>query len=193
MTILAPDTGIEIPQLYTGMQHREATVEHLDTDAGTLVVRAVPYDHEVMLDRGLYELFEAKAFERAANAPSRCKMWMGHSGPLIGHATSVEDRADGVWVEAKFSHTPSAAEARELASDGTLDQVSITFKPQYDYMRVTRKPDGLHVRHSRAGLMGFALVPHGAYDTQAYVASIREVEVNREREARIAALKSLQH
>lgn len=193
MTILAPDTGIAIPTLYREPQHREAVVEHVDPDAGTVLVRAVPYNFETMLDRGLFELFEAKAFARAANAPSRTKMWMGHGGPLVGHALDVEDRADGVWVRAKFSNTPNAMEARELAHDGSLDQVSITFKPQFDHMRVSRLADGLHVRHARAGLMGFALVPHGAYDTEAFVASVRTDDVDREREARIAALRALSH
>lgn len=189
--ILEP--GLEVPQQYKGIQHREASVEHIDPHEGTLLVRAIPYDHEVMLDRGLFEMFEAKAFARAANAPSRCKMWMGHGGPLIGHALDVEDRPDGVWIRSRFSNTPSALEARELASDGSLDQVSITFKPSFDHMQVTRRSDGLHVRHARAGLMGFALVPHGAYDDQAFIASIRESEVDREREARMAALRALVH
>jgi HK97 family phage prohead protease len=193
MTITATPAQLEVPQLYKGVQHREATIEHLDTDKGVLVCRAVPYDVEVALDRELHESFAPRAFERACNSASRCKMWMGHDGPLVGHALTVEDRPDGVWVEAKFSNTVNAVEARELAADGTLDQVSITFKPSFDHMRVTRKSDGLHVRHSRAGLMGIALVPHGAYDTHAYVASVRAEEVDREREARIAALRALSH
>lgn len=193
MTITANPTQLAVPQLYKGIQHREASIEHLDPDEGVIVMKAVPYDYETQLDRELWESFAPAAFARAVNAPSRCKLWMGHDGPLVGHALDVEDRPDGVWVRAKFSATVNAVEAKELAGDGTLDQVSITFKPSFDHMRVTRKSDGLHVRHSRAGLMGIALVAHGAYDTQAYVASVRADEVDREREARIAALRTLNH
>jgi len=191
MTIVAPD--LVVPSVFNGTQYREASIEHLDPDEGTLLVRAVPYDVEAQLDRELFESFAPKAFARASNAPSRVKLWMGHNGPLIGHALDVEDRADGVWIRSRFSKTASATEARELASDGTLDQVSITFKPSWDYMKVTRKADGLHVRHSRAGLLGFALVPHGAYDVGAYVASVRSDAIDRERERRLAALKALDH
>lgn len=182
-----------IPRRFDGTQYREAVIEHLDPDEGTIVLRAVPYGHEVQLDRELFESFAPKAFARAANAPSRCKLWMGHGGALVGHALEVTDKDDGVWVRARFSKTPNAMEARELASDGTLDQCSITFKPSFDNMRVTRKSDGLHVLHQRAGLLGCALVPHGAYSDQAFVASVRADEIDREREAHIAALRALNH
>jgi HK97 family phage prohead protease len=185
-----------IPKLYDGVQHREASVEHVDPDEGTVLLRAVPYSVETQLDRELWESFHPKAFARAAAAPSRCKMWHLHQGPLIGHALDVEDRDDGVWVRARFSQTPSAQEARELAADGSLDQCSITFRPQSEFMRVTRKPDGLHIRHDRAALLGVALVPHGQYDSHAYVASVRDADddaVAREREARMARLRSLDH
>jgi len=193
MTILTTPASVVVPSLYNGIQHREASIEHLDPDRGTIVLRAVPYNHETELAHELFESFAPAAFARAVNAPSRCKLWMGHSGPLIGHATSVEDRPDGVWIQGKFSNTPSAQEARELASDGTLDQCSITFRPSADHMRVSRQADGLHVRHSKAGLMGCALVAHGAYDVEAYVASVRDADADREREARIAALRALDH
>jgi HK97 family phage prohead protease len=194
MTITAvPPVEFLVPARYQAPQYREAVVEHIDPDEGTILMRAAPYNHEVMLDRGLFESFAPHTFSRAANAPSRVKMWHLHNGPLIGHALDVEDRDDGVWIRAKFSKTPHAEEARELASDGSLDQCSVTFRAQQDYINVTRHADGLHVRHSRAALLGVALVPHGAYDDQAFVASVREADVNREREARIAALRALTH
>lgn len=185
---------LEIPPPLLLEQHRAATIEHLDTDKGTMLCRAAPYDVEVALDRELFESFAPACFERASNAPTRCKLWMGHGGPLVGHATEVEDRPDGVWLNYRFSNTVNAQEARELAHDGTLDQVSVTFRPMRDHMVVERRNDGLHVRHSRAGLLGAALVPHGAYDEHAFVASVRSDDrASREREARLARLQSLTH
>jgi HK97 family phage prohead protease len=191
MTITA--TELEVPQLYKGIQHREATIEHLDPEEGTLLCRAAPYDVEAQLDHELFESFSPKTFERACKAPSRTKLWHLHNGPLIGHALDVEDRPDGLWIRAKFSQTANAQEARELAHDGSLDQVSVSFKPMRDFMRVQRREDGLHVRHSRAGLLGVALVPHGAYDIAAYVASVRDATTSRERELRLAKLRALSH
>jgi phage head maturation protease len=193
--------SIEIPQRYQGIQYRTAEVDpkNVDPDEGTLLCRVAPYDHEVPIDHELFESFAPKAFERAALAPTRVKMWMGHGGPLIGHARVVEDKPDGVWVRAKFANTLAAQEARALASDAeddggaTLDQVSVTFKPMRDWMKVTRKADGVHVRHARAGLLGFALVAHGAYAERAMIASVRDGLTDRDREARIARLMALDH
>lgn len=184
---------LEIPQLFLGEQHREATIEHFDPDEGTMLCRAAPYDVEAALDRELWESFAPKCFERAANAPSRVKLWHLHNGPLIGHATDVEDRPDGIWIRSRFSNTPNAQEARELAHDGSLDQVSVTFKPMRDYMGIQRRADGLHVRHTRAGLLGVALVPHGAYDTGAFVASVRDGQSSKDRDAAVARLAALRH
>lgn len=186
-------TTLEIPQVLLTEQHREATIEHVDLDEGTILMRGAPYDVETMLDHTLFESFAPKTFERAANAPTRCKLWHLHGGPLVGHATEVEDRPDGVWIRARFSNTVNAQEARELASDGSLDQVSVTFKPMRDYMRVERRDDGLHIRHSRAGLLGVALVPHGAYDEHAFVASVRDAQASRAREEVLARLQALTH
>jgi HK97 family phage prohead protease len=186
-------TVLEVPAGWLAEQRREATIEHLDAEAGTILMRAAPYDVEVQLDAKLWESFAPKTFERAANAPSRVKLWHGHQGPLVGHASTVEDRPDGAWIQARFSNTPNAAEARELASDGTLDQVSVTFKPMREHMQVQRREDGLHIRHTRAVLLGVALVPHGAYAEHAFVASVRDMQADRVREAEIARLRALTH
>lgn len=182
-----------IPKRFNGTQYRTATVEHVDLDEGTILLKAAPYDVETRLDQELFESFAPKCFERAANAPSRCKMWFEHGGPLIGHASEVEDRPDGVWIRSRFSNTVSAQEARELSRDGTLTDCSVTFKPMADHMKVTRKPDGLHVRHSRAALFGVALVAMGQYAEHAYVASVRDSQTDRAREQAMARLRSLSH
>lgn len=191
-------TGLVVPatdvKALQGLQHRAADVEHIDADAGTILMRAVPYDVETQLGPDLWEAFAPEAFARAAASPARCKLWNEHGGPLIGHALDVEDRPDGVWVRSKFSNTLAGQEARELAIDGTLDQVSITFRPLPDWMRAHRRSDGIHVRHARAALLGVALVAHGAYGEHAAVASVRDADDasrERAREATLARLRSL--
>lgn len=177
-------TSLEIPKRYCEVQERVADIEAVDVDKGTILMRAAPYGIEAQIDHDLWETFERKTFAAASKAPHRTKLWNLHGGPLVGHALDVEDREDGLWVNARFSNTLNGNEARELASDGSLDQCSVTFRAQPEWMKLARKPDGVHVRHSRAWLMGVALVPHGAYGEGAYVASVRGADVDRERERR---------
>lgn len=175
---------LEIPRRFGDIQERVADLEAVDPDKGTILMRAAPYDVEAEIDRELWESFAPQTFAQASKAPHRVKMWHRHGGPLIGHALDVEDRADGLWINARFSNTLNGDEARELASDGSLDQASVTFRPQADWMKVSRKGDGLHVRHSRGYLLGCALVEHGAYGDGAYVASVRDATSDKSREAR---------
>lgn len=191
-TTTIAEPGLVLPPTFSDVQHRAAEVEHLDVDSGTILMRAVPYNTETQLAEDLWESFAPAAFSRAAASPGRCKLWHEHGGPLIGHATKVDDRADGTWIEAKISNTLAGQEARELAHDGTLDQVSITFRPMRDWMKVTRADDGYHVRHARAALLGVALVAHGAYADGAFIASVRDTVTDRTREAALARLRSLQ-
>lgn len=188
-----------LPTRFNEVQHRAAEIKDLDPDAGTLRCRLVPYDVEVELDHGLYESFAPKAFERAANAPTRMKMWFEHAGPLVGHCTAIEDKPDGCWADAKFANTLAAQEARELARNGTLTDVSITFKAMKDWVKLSRRNDGLHVRHARGFLMGFALVGIGAYAEHAFIASTRDAEPSpeeikeRRRQEQLAYWESLRH
>lgn len=184
---------LELPTRYSSLQERAATVEAVDADKGTILLRAAPYDVEAQIDLELFETFAPKTFEHAAKAPHRTKLWHRHGGPLVGHATTVEDRADGVWVDARFSNTINGAEARELAIDGSLDQCSITFRPMAQWMRVQRRADGLHVRHSRGYLLGVALVEHGSYGEGAYVASVRDATSDQAREARRMQILGFDH
>ena len=79
----------------------------------------------------------------------------------------------------KFANTAAARDARELADDGTLDQVSVEFRAIEDGTGYTWRTlsDGTHVKHSRAHLLGVALVPHGAYGDGAFVAQVRSADV----------------
>jgi HK97 family phage prohead protease len=177
-----------------GVQTRAATIEAYDADEGTVLLRAAPYGVEARLDAELWESFAPEAFARAAEAPHRVKLWHNHStagGALVGHARTVEDKRDGVWVRAKFSNTLAGQEARELAADGSLDECSVEFRADPGWWTVARKRDGLHVRHARAHLLGVALVPHGAYGAAAYVASVRGADEDHARELVLARLRAL--
>lgn len=166
---------------FEGPQWRTADVEHIDPDAGTVLVRAVPYGVEAHVGDGLWETFARGAFGAAAAAPHRVKLYLNHSpaNPVpIGHAKTVEDRRDGLWAQFKFSNTAAARDARELAADGTLDQVSVEFRAIEDGTGYTYRTmaDGTHVRHHRAHLTGVGLVPHGAYGENAFVAQVRALD-----------------
>jgi uncharacterized protein len=179
---------------FDAVQFRDAEVTSVDMDEGTILLRAAPYDVEAQLDPQLWESFARGTFAAAGAAPHRCKLFHGHTtagGHLIGKALDVEDRSDGVWVRARFANTAAGVEARELAHDGTLDQCSVEFRAIPECYRVTRRRDGLHVRHTRAHLQGVALVPHGAYGEGAFVASVRDAEADHRREQIIAHLRSL--
>lgn len=203
----APSSELVLPDELIGLQHRAAQIEYLDVDAGTILVRIAPYGREAQIGEKTWETFDRGAFAAAANAPHRVKMWHEHNGPLIGHALSVEDRPDGSWALGKFSQTVAAQEARELARDGTLDQVSVTFNPRRDWMRVDKRSDGFHIAHRRAFMLGFALVPHGAYDDGGFVKQVRDLTAGdaeeqaarerelaeRQRRERIARLRDLTH
>lgn len=200
MTITANLTELEIPRRFESVQYRTADIEHLDPDEGTVLMRAAPYGVEARIDTSMWETFDAKTFEKATAAPHRVKLWNEHSGPLIGHATEVEDRPDGIWIRSKFSNTLAGQEARELARDGSLDQCSVTFRPMSDWMTVQRRADGIHVRHSRAFLLGAALVAHGAYSEHAFVASVRDADgdhsaeiAQREKELRLQRILGWTH
>lgn len=193
MTIATVEQGLILPKRFADVQHREAQIEDVDPDEGTILVRAAPYEIETQLANELFETFERGAFANATKAPSRVKAFYQHRGPLVGHALEVDDRADGVWIKAKLAKTASGEEVRELAREGFLTDVSIEFRPMKEYMKATRKTDGIHVRHSRGHLLGFAFVAVGAYGEHAYVASVRDQDEDRMREEAIARLKSLSH
>ncbi|KAA1424317.1 HK97 family phage prohead protease [Nocardioides antri] len=193
MSVTAIEQGLILPKRFAEVQQRSVEAVDVDDATGEVRLRAVPYEYETQLGEGLFELFERGAFANASKAPTRCKFFHNHNGPLIGHAREVEDRADGVYATMKFASTLAAQEARVLTVDGFIDQCSIEFRVMRDHVKVARKPDGLHVRHARGHLLGVALVNHGAYADQSAVLSAREADLNREREEIIARLRSLNH
>lgn len=185
----------ELDALYAGLVTRAATIEEFDPDEGTILVRAAPYDVETELSPGLFERFARGTFEAATAAPHRVKLWLGHSvdgGMPVGVGRTVEDRRDGLYVRAKIANTAAGHDAKELASDGVLDEVSAEFTSKPDWYTARRRPDGIHVTHTRGRLLGVALVPHGAYAENARVLEVRSLVTQPDpRDAAIAHLRAL--
>jgi len=184
---------IELPQLYrTPIQTRSATVSALDAEQRIIELLAVPYGVETRLSPSLVESFAARAFGNAGKDPGRVKLWHGHStagGSIVGSAALVEDRAEGVFIRARVSHTAAGDDLLTLAQDGVLDEASVEFQPIPADMNVTRRGEDTVVRHKRARLLGVALVPHGAYGRGAVVLSVRDEAADRARDEWLARLR----
>lgn len=167
-----------------GTQYRSATIEDLDVAKSEMLVRAVPYDVPTDIGAGITETFKRGAFARAAKAPARLFVWNNHGGPVVGRGLELEDRDDGPWIRAKLSRSTAAKDMLMDIDDGISSGVSIEFVPKSEYMDITATPGGLTVVHRRAHLLGFAIVPEGAYGKNAFIASVREEdETERAREA----------
>jgi HK97 family phage prohead protease len=184
---------IELPPLYrTPIQTRNATVSALNADERIIELLAVPYGVETRLSPTLVESFAARAFVNAGKDPGRVKLWHGHStmgGSIVGSAALVDDRADGVFIRARVSHTAAGDDLLTLAKDGVLDEASVEFQPIPADMHVTRRGEDTVVRHKRARLLGVALVPHGAYGRGALVLSVRDEAADKAREEWLARLR----
>jgi len=174
-------------------QFRSATIDALDTDERVIEMRAVPYEVETRLAPGIVEVFSRGSFARAAKDPARVKLWFDHStngGRIVGQAFEVEDRADGLWLRTRVSHTASGDELLTLATDKVLDEASVEFNPLREGMAISRRGEDTVVRHKRAHLRGVALVAHGAYGREALVTSVRDAHTDKVRDEWLARLRS---
>lgn len=188
MTIL-----VEPPAALEGPQYRSATIDTLNPDERVILLRAVPYNVEVGIAPGVVESFAPGAFSRAVKDPARVQLWYGHSttgGHVVGKAERVEDRQDGLYIEARVSRTGPGDELLTLASDKVLDEASVEFSPIKEGMLITRRGDVTAVRHKRAHLTGVGLVPHGAYGREALVLSVRDAVTDKRRDEALARLHS---
>lgn len=172
---------MNIAELEAGaVQYRAATIE--DVDGHEMLVKAVPYlDEYTDIGGGIEERFVRGAFAKAQ--PHRLAVWYDHGGPLVGRGVQAEDRPDGVYIRAKIGRTGPAEEMLSLIADGILTDPSVEFRPLRDHLKVERHEDVLRVTHRRAHLLGFAMVPEGAYADKALVLSARDAQRERDAEA----------
>lgn len=154
------------------IHRREVSVHVGEGDGRTLIARLVPYNEVADVDDGqgpYREMFVPGAFNAQTRAANRIKAFLNfrHRQGLsdqIGHATSIDDRADGLHGELRVLNTPDGDKALEFVREGMLDRLSIEFVSMRD-----RIVDGV-VHRLDARLLGVALVPEGAYSGAAVLA-----------------------
>jgi HK97 family phage prohead protease len=170
-----------IERFERGIQKRKAIVEDVDTDKSEILVKAAPYGIMSDIGGGIDEQFEPGTFARAAKAPERLYLTHDHDGPLVGRGLEVDDRADGVWMRARLAPTTAAKDMVALIEAGMLHDCSVEFRTMREHMTVTRMGERLRIVHRRAQLLGVAVVNEAAHQ-EAYVASVREAELERKAE-----------
>lgn len=168
------------------VQYRAAKIEDIDLERGELYVKAAPYGVPTDIGGNITERFEPRTFAKAAAEPSRLMVFHNHAGPLVGRGIQVEDRPEGIWIRARIGRSQPARDMLADVEDKILTDPSVEFRPMAGHMKVTRNGDRFDVVHKRAHLIGFAMVPEGAYGQSAYVESVRDAQ--RERDAEAARL-----
>lgn len=142
-------------------------------DGRTVHGRAVPYGVPQFIYDGLTEEFVRGAFDHQLRAANRVRAAREHvqlGGSLIGAARSLEDRADGLWFEARVSKTPIGDETLELINDKALREVSIGFRER---PHGNRRTANNVIQRTAADLFEIAFVMEGAYGEGAEVAGVR--------------------
>ena len=165
------------------VQYRAAKIEDVDPAKGELYVKAAPYDQLTDIGGGVDEMFHAGAFARSANSPGRLMVHHDHKGPLVGRGISVDDRPDGIWIRARIGRSQAARDMLGDIEDKILTDPSVEFRPLPGHMKVSRSGDRFQVVHRRAHLLGFAMVPEGAYGGSAFVESVRDARRERDADA----------
>lgn len=175
------------------VQVRRAEVTAVTEEDGVVEARIVPYEREVRLDEGLFEVFTRGAFSAAVGNPSRCKVSdQGHQRQvIIGHAIELRDEDDAHYGRLKIADTSQGRDVLALFRAGSLTELSVEFRPQRRHMKVSQRAGGVLVRHNRATLVGVSPVGLGAYGAEARVLSVRESEADRRRELVLAQLAAL--
>lgn len=163
------------------VQFRAAKVEGVDVTTREMQVLAAPYDLEADIGGGILETFSRGAFSGAAGEPHRLRVWHGHGGALVGRGLEADDKEDGIHVRARIATTDAAKEMLTLVEEQILTDVSVEFRAIRAAMVVKELPDGrFQVRHRKGQLLGFAMVPEGAYGENAFVESVRDAARDRE-------------
>jgi HK97 family phage prohead protease len=175
------------------VQVRAAEVTGVDDD-GTVEARLVPYEHEIELSDGLYEVFTRGAFAGAVGNPSRCKVTdQGHQRQVvIGHAVELRDADDAHYGRLKIADTSQGRDVLALFRAGSLTELSIEFRMQRRHYSITPRPGGGKVlRHEKATLLGVSPVGAGAYGEQARILAVREAARSTAQEDALALLHGL--
>ncbi|AYJ47510.1 HK97 family phage prohead protease [Rhodococcus sp. P1Y] len=92
----------------------------------------------------------------------------------LGRAVLLEERAEGLYAEFRVSRTQSGDEALELVRDGSLDHLSIGFRPISEVWDRTRTKRTL----TEVALAEVSLVLEGAYGDAAAVTGSRSADTH---------------
>jgi hypothetical protein len=136
-----------------------------DTDTRTVTGLGVPYGETITI-YGERERFAPGSVDAAG-----AKLFSRHRDP-IGIITEQRETPAGWIATGRFSSTPGADEARQLALDGVLDGLSIGFDPIEWHME--RDDEGDVIVYDRVRVREVSLVPFPAYPS-ARVDSVRQL------------------
>lgn len=136
-----------------------------DTPSRTITGIAVPYNETAVVSDGQKVRFTAGALPVDGKAP---KLFMYHdSAQPVGLVTERVDTADGMLFSAKISATSLGNDALVMASDGTIDQVSVGVNPtKFSYDEA-----GTMIIEA-AEWQELSLVPIGAFGDMANIAQV---------------------
>lgn len=144
------------------MENRSFEIREADYDKREVVGRAVPYNEAIDIGGGMKEEFAPGSVD----VDSDVKLFRDHKD-VIGKVQKLEDRKDGLWVNAKVSKTQLGDETLELIKDGGIRSFSVGFIPLVD-----EKQDKKVIR-KKVDLKEVSLVAFPAYEN-ASVVEIRE-------------------
>jgi HK97 family phage prohead protease len=169
-----------------GLLLREETliVKDIDTRRGLVDVQMIPYEEQVELIPGVFEVFTRGAFDRQVATPSawaRVKMMFGHEDGQVplGRATELQERDAGLGgvfqMNMRLVRETERGRSVWLAMEnGDLDEVSIGFQSvRRGGTEVRTIPEGRLLRRVKAHLSHLALVPIGAYGQGARILAVR--------------------
>lgn len=197
-----------LPREYTdgAPLHRALAIEDVELREETgdfhVAGRLAPYGVRAEIGPGVTEEFLPGTFARATRAPGRIKFrspgtGLGHDNAfVVGHATSLEDRPDGIWGDFRIVDTSAGIDTAKLLRRGPngeapiLDELSIEFVAKPGQFEVHREGKGFFIQHRSARLVAVAPVPVGAYGRDALVTQARSLQ-SAERDAFLTKLRSL--
>ncbi len=108
---------------------RAVTLVDAPADERIIEARIAPLNARTEIFPGVAETFLPGSFSGDQNAGRiavKLETGSGHSGPVIGRLTDLEERSDGAYGILRISETPDGDDALALARDGALG-ISIGF------------------------------------------------------------------
>jgi HK97 family phage prohead protease len=136
-----------------------------DTPRRTISGTAVPYNVPATVSDGTAVIFRPGSLPVKGKAP---RLFMYHDASMpVGVVTERVDTEQGMMFSAKISATSLGNDALVMASDGTIDQVSVGVNPT----KFSYDEEGTMIIES-ADWTELSLVPIGAFGDMANIATV---------------------